>query len=97
MYFFGPVRRLTRELKARTSSRLEQCILKATRPDATPVKQKHLDRILGSVSQFDAIRSYYKCEPSKVRCMAVMVPCLFLRLAVVGTRTSHSFSQLLTK
>jgi hypothetical protein len=46
---------------------LEQCILKATRPNDEAVKQKHLDRILASVEQFDTIREHYKCEPSKVR------------------------------
>ena len=38
---------LYREVKGLTSSELEQVMLKATRPDDTPVKGKHVERLVG--------------------------------------------------
>lgn len=40
-----------REVKGLTSSELEQVMLKATRPDDTPVKGKHVERLVGVTYQ----------------------------------------------
>eukprot|EP00529_Nitzschia_sp_RCC80_P017028 CAMPEP_0113485196 /NCGR_PEP_ID=MMETSP0014_2-20120614/24358_1 /TAXON_ID=2857 /ORGANISM="Nitzschia sp." /LENGTH=648 /DNA_ID=CAMNT_0000378833 /DNA_START=145 /DNA_END=2091 /DNA_ORIENTATION=- /assembly_acc=CAM_ASM_000159 len=42
---------LYREVKGLTSSELEQVMLKATRPDDTPVKGKHAERLVGLTYQ----------------------------------------------
>ena len=42
---------LYREVKGLTSSELEQVMLKATRPDDTPVKGKHVERLVGVTYQ----------------------------------------------
>jgi hypothetical protein len=42
---------LYREVKGLTSSELEQVMLKATRPDDTPVKGKHAERLVGVTYQ----------------------------------------------
>jgi len=59
-------RGLFREVKAHVSSRLERELLRATRPDELPTNERLVRKILHTVSQFDSIRTYYKCEPSKV-------------------------------
>jgi len=45
---------LYREVKGLTSSELEQVMLKATRPDDTPVKGKHVERLVGVTYQVSA-------------------------------------------
>lgn len=45
---------LYREVKGLTSSELEQVMLKATRPDDTPVKGKHAERLVGVTYQISA-------------------------------------------
>jgi len=40
-----------REFKGAMSSELEQVLLKATRPDDTHVKPKHIDRLVGVTYQ----------------------------------------------
>lgn len=45
---------LYREVKGYTSSELEQVMLKATRPDDTPVKGKHAERLVGLTYQVSA-------------------------------------------
>lgn len=45
---------LYREMKGLTSSELEQVMLKATRPDDTPVKGKHAERLVGLTYQVSA-------------------------------------------
>jgi hypothetical protein len=45
---------LYREMKGLTSSELEQVMLKATRPDDTPVKGKHAERLVGVTYQISA-------------------------------------------
>mmetsp|Transcript_12186 Transcript_12186/g.13881 ORF Transcript_12186/g.13881 Transcript_12186/m.13881 type:complete len:610 (+) Transcript_12186:205-2034(+) len=42
---------ISREFKGLTSSELEQVMLKATRPDDTPVKGKHVERLVGVTYQ----------------------------------------------
>lgn len=42
---------LYRDIKGLTSSELEQVMLKATRPDDTPVKGKHVERLVGVTYQ----------------------------------------------
>ena len=42
---------LYREVKGLTSSELEQVMLKSTRPDETPVKSKHVERLVGVTYQ----------------------------------------------
>ena len=45
---------LYREVKGLTSSELEQVMLKATRPDDTPVKGKHVERLVGVTYQINS-------------------------------------------
>jgi hypothetical protein len=48
-----------REVKGLTSSELEQVMLKATRPDDTPVKGKHAERLVGVTYQISARYDIY--------------------------------------
>lgn len=48
-----------REVKGLTSSELEQVMLKATRPDDTPVKGKHVERLVGVTYQISARYDIY--------------------------------------
>jgi hypothetical protein len=50
---------LYREVKGLTSSELEQVMLKATRPDDTPVKGKHVERLVGVTYQINARYDIY--------------------------------------
>lgn len=50
---------LYRELKGITSSELEQVMLKATSPDDTPVKGKHVERLVGVTYQISARYDIY--------------------------------------
>lgn len=50
---------LYREVKGLTSSELEQVMLKATRPDDTPVKGKHVERLVGVTYQISARYDIY--------------------------------------
>jgi len=50
---------LYREVKGLTSSELEQVMLKATRPDDTPVKGKHAERLVGVTYQISARYDIY--------------------------------------
>lgn len=50
---------LYREVKGLTSSELEQVMLKATRPDDTPVKGKHAERLVGVTYQISAKYDIY--------------------------------------
>jgi len=50
---------LYREIKGLTSSELEQVMLKATRPDDTPVKGKHVERLVGVTYQISARYDIY--------------------------------------
>jgi hypothetical protein len=50
---------LYRDLKGLTSSELEQVMLKATRPDDTPVKGKHAERLVGVTYQISARYDIY--------------------------------------
>lgn len=45
---------LYRDIKGLTSSELEQVMLKATRPDDTPVKGKHVERLVGVTYQMSS-------------------------------------------
>mmetsp|Transcript_15966 Transcript_15966/g.20999 ORF Transcript_15966/g.20999 Transcript_15966/m.20999 type:complete len:618 (-) Transcript_15966:400-2253(-) len=64
---FGGVRDTTsklsaniyREVKGLTSSELEQVMLKATRPDDTPVKSKHVERLVGVTYQISGRYDIY--------------------------------------
>jgi hypothetical protein len=47
----GLTANIYREVKGLTSSELEQVMLKATRPDDTPVKGKHVERLVGVTYQ----------------------------------------------
>lgn len=51
---------LYREVKGLTSSELEQVMLKATRPDDTPVKGKHVERLVGVTYQISAQHDIYE-------------------------------------
>lgn len=51
--------RLSREIKGLVSSELEQVLLKATRPDATPVKSKHVERLVGVTYQISTHYDIY--------------------------------------
>jgi len=48
-----------REIKGLTSSELEQVMLKATRPDDSPVKGKHVERLVGVTYQISARYDIY--------------------------------------
>ena len=48
-----------REIKGLTSSELEQVMLKATRPDDSPVKGKHAERLVGVTYQISARYDIY--------------------------------------
>mmetsp|Transcript_18009 Transcript_18009/g.25393 ORF Transcript_18009/g.25393 Transcript_18009/m.25393 type:complete len:608 (-) Transcript_18009:1185-3008(-) len=48
-----------REVKGLTSSELEQVMLKATRPDDTPVKSKHVERLVGVTYQISGRYDIY--------------------------------------
>jgi hypothetical protein len=48
-----------REVKGLTSSELEQVMLKATRPDDTPVKGKHVERLVGVTYQISSRYDIY--------------------------------------
>merc|ERR1712176_1591290 len=48
-----------REIKGLTSSELEQVMLKATRPDDTPVKSKHVERLVGVTYQISGRYDIY--------------------------------------
>jgi len=48
-----------REVKGLTSSELEQVMLKATRPDDTPVKSKHVERLVGVTYQISGKYDIY--------------------------------------
>jgi hypothetical protein len=48
-----------REIKGLTSSELEQVMLKATRPDDSPVKSKHVERLVGVTYQISARYDIY--------------------------------------
>jgi len=48
-----------REMKGLTSSELEQVMLKATRPDDTPVKGKHVERLVGVTYQISSRYDIY--------------------------------------
>lgn len=48
-----------RDIKGLTSSELEQVMLKATRPDDTPVKGKHVERLVGVTYQISARYDIY--------------------------------------
>ena len=48
-----------REVKGLTSSELEQVMLKATRPDDTPVKTKHVERLVGVTYQISGKYDIY--------------------------------------
>lgn len=48
-----------REVKGLTSSELEQVMLKATRPDDTPVKGKHVERLVGVTYQISGRYDIY--------------------------------------
>ncbi|KAL7465051.1 hypothetical protein ACHAXS_005376 [Conticribra weissflogii] len=50
---------LYREVKGLTSSELEQVMLKATRPDDTPVKTKHVERLVGVTYQISGKYDIY--------------------------------------
>jgi len=50
---------LYREVKGLTSSELEQVMLKATRPDDTPVKGKHAERLVGVTYQISGRYDIY--------------------------------------
>ena len=50
---------LFREVKGLTSSELEQVMLKATRPDDTPVKGKHAERLVGVTYQISGRYDIY--------------------------------------
>ncbi|KAL9183501.1 hypothetical protein ACHAXT_004357 [Thalassiosira profunda] len=50
---------LYREVKGLTSSELEQVMLKATRPDETPVKSKHVERLVGVTYQISGKYDIY--------------------------------------
>jgi hypothetical protein len=50
---------LYREVKGLTSSELEQVMLKATRPDDTAVKGKHVERLVGVTYQISARYDIY--------------------------------------
>ena len=50
---------LYREVKGLTSSELEQVMLKATRPDETPVKTKHVERLVGVTYQISGKYDIY--------------------------------------
>lgn len=50
---------LYREVKGLTSSELEQVMLKATRPDDTPVKGKHVERLVGVTYQISSRYDIY--------------------------------------
>jgi len=50
---------LYREVKGLTSSELEQVMLKATRPDDTPVKGKHAERLIGVTYQISGRYDIY--------------------------------------
>jgi hypothetical protein len=48
-----------RDIKGLTSSELEQVMLKATRPDDSPVKGKHVERLVGVTYQISARYDIY--------------------------------------
>mmetsp|Transcript_37019 Transcript_37019/g.66620 ORF Transcript_37019/g.66620 Transcript_37019/m.66620 type:complete len:625 (+) Transcript_37019:65-1939(+) len=48
-----------REVKGLTSSELEQVMLKSTRPDETPVKTKHVERLVGVTYQISGKYDIY--------------------------------------
>lgn len=48
-----------REVKGLTSSELEQVMLKSTRPDDTPVKSKHVERLVGVTYQISGKYDIY--------------------------------------
>eukprot|EP00549_Striatella_unipunctata_P022307 CAMPEP_0118675218 /NCGR_PEP_ID=MMETSP0800-20121206/1331_1 /TAXON_ID=210618 ORGANISM="Striatella unipunctata, Strain CCMP2910" /NCGR_SAMPLE_ID=MMETSP0800 /ASSEMBLY_ACC=CAM_ASM_000638 /LENGTH=613 /DNA_ID=CAMNT_0006570519 /DNA_START=46 /DNA_END=1887 /DNA_ORIENTATION=+ len=48
-----------REVKGLTSSELEQVMLKATRPDDTPIKGKHVERLVGVTYQISSRYDIY--------------------------------------
>lgn len=50
---------LYREVKGLTSSELEQVMLKATKPDDTPVKGKHVERLVGVTYQISSRYDIY--------------------------------------
>jgi ANTH domain len=50
---------LYREIKAMSSSELEQVMIKATRPDDTPVKGKHAERLVGVTYQVSSRYDLY--------------------------------------
>ena len=50
---------LYRDIKGLTSSELEQVMLKATRPDDTPVKGKHVERLVGVTYQISGRYDIY--------------------------------------
>jgi len=52
-------RGLYREIKGLTSSELEQVMLKATKPDDSPVKGKHVERLVGVTYQISARYDIY--------------------------------------
>lgn len=55
----GVTANLYREIKGLTSSELEQVMLKATRPDDTAVKGKHVERLVGVTYQISARYDIY--------------------------------------
>ena len=57
---------LKREIKIHTSSRLEGCLCRATRPNDMPVKEKHMKTVLDTMLHFAPIRARHGIEPTKV-------------------------------
>lgn len=55
-----------REMKGLTSSELEQVMLKATRPDDTPVKGKHAERLVGVTYQISGQYDIYEAVLRKL-------------------------------
>jgi hypothetical protein len=57
---------LYREIKGLTSSELEQVMLKATQPNDTPVKGKHVERLVGVTYQISGRYDIYDAVLRKV-------------------------------
>lgn len=75
-YARGTWRRLARQVKVYSSSKLEGCLLRATRPDGAAVDEQGVEQLLHATEHFPSIRSYHKgCEPTRVMVRKIWKKC----------------------
>ncbi|CAN0225115.1 unnamed protein product [Discosporangium mesarthrocarpum] len=59
---------IRREIKTAFSSSLEAYILKATRPEDTPVEEAYITELLDKAGHLGSLKVSYDCDPHEVIC-----------------------------